>query len=202
MRLSKKNQQLLFSLVALLFWIIFVPKNIGQENPNKEQNHQIQTGTTQLVNEKTNASDSATLKLEKATVLRVIDGDTIEIQTASGSVKKLRYIGINTPETVDPHRSVQCFGQQASDRNKELIANQTIYLEKDVSETDKYGRLLRYVYLETSNLSVNEQLVSDGYAVASKYPPDIKYQDKLAAAEKQAKIAQKGLWQIGVCPLK
>jgi micrococcal nuclease len=203
--LSKKNQRLLFSLVVLLIWTVFVPKDIGQEKPKE-----IQSSPTQNVVEQTasssaiSASDSAIFKnnLQKVKVIRVVDGDTIEIENADGVAKKLRYIGVNTPETVDPRRSPQCFGQQASARNKELVSGKEIYLEKDVSEIDKYGRLLRYIYLDPSGISVNEQLVLEGYAAASKYPPDVKYQEKFKTAEEKARTEQKGLWGVGVCPIK
>lgn len=197
MILSKKNQRLLFSLVIVLIWTIFVPKDIGQEKPNEVQIEQAQ-------NEPSGASQSAeisTENLQKVQVLRVIDGDTIEIKDVDGVAKKLRYIGIDTPETVDPHRSVQCFGKEASNKNKELVEGKEIYLEKDVSEVDKYGRLLRYVHLESSKISVNEQLVKEGYAVSSKYPPDIKYQARLKSAEEEARANQKGLWNANTCPI-
>lgn len=189
MILSKKNKKLLISLVIVLLWTIFVPKEIGQEIPNK-----VQIIPTEV------ASDSAELakeNLEKAKVARVIDGDTIELEGG----QKVRYIGIDTPETVDPRRDPQCFGQEASLQNKQLVEGQEIYLEKDVSETDRYGRLLRYIYLEANGNSINEQLVREGYAVASSYPPDIKYQEKFRLAEQEARNDQRGLWQEGVCPL-
>ena len=131
---------------------------------------------------------------ESVTVLRVVDGDTIEL----ADKRKLRYIGIDTPETVDPRKAVQCYGREASDYNKQLVAGKTVYLEKDISETDRYGRLLRYVYLEDGQM-VNELLVKEGYAHASAYPPDVKYQDQFKAAEQTARDSGKGLW--GSCPL-
>jgi endonuclease YncB( thermonuclease family) len=81
-----------------------------------------------------------------ALVLRVVDGDTIEVQL-NGQATKVRYIGMNTPETVAPGRPVECYGPEASAANKALVAGQTVTLEKDVSETDQYGRLLRYVWV-------------------------------------------------------
>ncbi len=198
MILSKKNQRLLISLVIVLIWTIFVPKDVGQEEPKEVQIEQAQ-------NEVLDATTSATISksnLQKVKVLRVIDGDTIEIEDAEKVAKKVRYIGIDTPETVDPRRSEQCFGKEASAKNKELVQGQEIYLEKDVSEVDKYGRLLRYIYLESSDISVNEQLVTEGYAVSSKYPPDIKYQEKFKAAEEEARSKGKGLWQADTCPIK
>lgn len=128
-------------------------------------------------------------RLEKATVERVVDGDTIKLTNGN----TLRYIGINTPETVDPRRPVQCFGHEASDFNKQLVTGKTVYLQKDVSETDQFGRLLRYVYLENGQM-VNALLVTNGYAYASAYPPDIKFQELFKKLEATARESGVGLW--------
>lgn len=125
-------------------------------------------------------------------VTRVIDGDTIEIE---GGLK-VRYIGIDTPETVDPRKPVQCFGVEASNKNKELVSGRRVRLENDVSETDKYGRLLKYVYV--SDTFINLELVKQGYAYSYPYPPDIKYQDQFIDAQRLAREQNKGLW--GGCP--
>jgi len=124
----------------------------------------------------------------KVKVLRVIDGDTIKIE----GDKVVRYIGIDTPETVHPSKPVQCYGKEASYKNKELVEGKEVKLEKDVSETDKYGRLLRYVWL--GDMLVNEYLVREGYAQSSSYPPDVKYQNKFIEAQRQAREEKKGLW--------
>ena len=87
------------------------------------------------------------------------------------------------------------WGKEASAKNKELVGGGTVGLEKDVSETDKYGRLLRYVYM--GDLFINQELVAQGYATAVSYPPDIKYQDKFRQSEQQARSSNKGLW--GTC---
>lgn len=125
-------------------------------------------------------------------VSRVIDGDTVEI--AGG--QKIRYIGIDTPETVDPRTTPQCFGREASEKNREMVEGKALRVEKDISETDKYGRLLRYVYLPVDNgeIFINDYLVRNGYAHASSYPPDIKYQDQLASAQQEAQSENRGLW--------
>lgn len=125
-------------------------------------------------------------------VTAVIDGDTIEV---SGGIR-VRMIGINTPETVDPRRPVQCFGTEASRRTHELLDGQYVRLVKDVSETDRYGRLLRYVYLPDGTF-VNLALVRDGYAQASAYPPDVAHKDDFAAAQTRARTEGAGLW--GTC---
>ncbi len=128
------------------------------------------------------------LNLEFVKVERVVDGDTISIEGG----KVVRYIGIDTPETVDPRKPVQCYAKEASARNKELVEGQIVGLEKDVSETDKYNRLLRYIYKD--NILINELLVREGYARSSSYPPDIKYQDKFRLAEQEARDNKRGLW--------
>lgn len=128
-----------------------------------------------------------------ATVDKVIDGDTITLDTG----EKVRYIGIDTPETVDPKRPVGCFGKEASDKNKELVEGKEVKLKKDVSEKDKYGRLLRYVYVNDS--LINDLLVRDGYAYSYSYPPDIAKQDQFREAQREARESKRGLWADGVC---
>lgn len=129
-------------------------------------------------------------------VNRVIDGDTIEV-IIEGELKSVRLIGINTPETVDPRRPVQCFGKEASNKAKELLNGKWVYLEKDITDTDKYDRLLRYVFLPLDNgdkLFVNDYLVREGYANAYPYPPDVKYSEAFKEAEKYARENNKGLF--------
>lgn len=126
-------------------------------------------------------------------VSRVVDGDTIQLENG----QKVRYIGIDTPETVDPRKPVQCFGREASNKNKELVEGKEVHLVKDVSETDKYGRLLRYVYV--GDMFVNDYLVRNGYAHASTFPPDVKYQDQFKQAEQEARENKRGLWADSTC---
>ena len=121
-------------------------------------------------------------------VVRVIDGDTIEIEGG----ERVRYIGIDTPETVDPRKPVQCFGVEASRKNKELVEGKEIRLEKDITDRDKYGRLLRYVWV--GDTLINLELVKQGFASSYSYPPDIKYQDDFVEAEREARDAKRGLW--------
>lgn len=131
----------------------------------------------------------------EATVVRVIDGDTIEVSIA-GKPYRVRYIGIDTPETVDLDKPVEPYGPEASAKNKELVEGKVVRLEKDVSEVEKIEshRLLRYVYV--GNLFVNAELVRLGYARATPYEPDIKYQSLFANLEQEAKTAKRGLWGI------
>jgi micrococcal nuclease len=129
--------------------------------------------------------------LQAARVTRVVDGDTIRVEI-DGTEYRLRYIGIDTPETVDPRRPVQCFGKEASERNRQLVTGQTVGLEKDVSETDEFDRLLRYVWV--GDTMVNATLVQEGYALASTYPPDVRHSERFAALQAEAREASRGLW--------
>ncbi len=134
-----------------------------------------------------------------AKVSRVVDGDTIELSTG----EKVRYIGIDTPETVDRRKPVQCFGKEAARANTSLVAGKTVRLEKDVSDKDQYGRLLRYVFLPAqkpgqADLFVNDFLVREGFATAATFPPDVKYAELFLAAQKEAQAYNRGLWKS--CP--
>ena len=122
---------------------------------------------------------------EKAKVIRVIDGDTIEVDL-NGKAYKVRYIGINSPEYDQP------YGYEATQANSSLVSGKTVILEKDVSETDKYGRLLRYVFV--GDLFVNAHLVKFGWAQASTYPPDVKYSDLFVSLEREARENNEGCW--------
>ncbi len=132
---------------------------------------------------------------ESFLVTRVVDGDTIELEGG----EKVRYIGIDTPETVKPGRPVECFGKEASRRNRELVEGKRVTLASDVSDRDRYGRLLRFAYLPDGTF-VNELLVREGYARVASFPPDISKQDVFLAAERDARAAKRGLWADGSCP--
>ncbi len=125
------------------------------------------------------------------TVDRVVDGDTIVVRL-DGREQRVRYIGVNTPESVDPRREVQCFGKEAAARNRELVGGKTVTLEKDVSETDQYGRLLRYVSVDGA--LVNAELIREGYARAVTYPPDVRHAEWFRSLEREAREARRGLW--------
>lgn len=132
----------------------------------------------------------STVQSDIHTVVRVIDGDTFEIENG----QKVRMIGIDTPESVHPDKEKNTeFGKIASAYTKQLLEGKKVKLEKDVSETDKYGRLLRYIYLEDGTF-VNELLVKEGYAKVSTYPPDVMYADMFVEAERYARENNKGLW--------
>lgn len=121
-------------------------------------------------------------------VTRVIDGDTIEIEDG----RKVRYIGIDTPETVNPRKPIACFGREASNKNKLLVGGKFIELVKDISEKDTFGRLLRYVWV--GDIFVNDYLVREGYATVATFPPDVSYQEQFLEGEREARQNNRGLW--------
>ncbi len=118
-------------------------------------------------------------------MIEVIDGDTITIEGGY----RVRYIGIDTPET---YPDLEAFGIEAWQANRKLVEGKEVRLEKDVSETDKYGRLLRYVWV--NDILVEAELVRQGLARAKAYPPDTKYQDYLEQLEAEAREAGRGMW--------
>jgi micrococcal nuclease len=138
-----------------------------------------------------NALENQDKTIQYFLVTRVIDGDTIELENG----EKVRYIGINTPEIHHPKKSVECFGKEAAKKNEELVLGKKVRLEKDVSETDKYKRLLRYVYLE-DGIMVNRQLIQDGYACLDTFPPDVKFSVEFKTAMQEAREQKKGLWAM------
>lgn len=133
---------------------------------------------------------------EQAFVTKVVDGDTINVRINNDD-RTVRFIGIDTPETKDPRRPVGCFGKEASSETKNLLEDQAVILQKDVTDRDKYDRLLRYVYLPLSDgrlLFVNDYLVREGFAKVYTYPPDVKFNEQFLEAQKQARANNKGLW--------
>ncbi len=124
-------------------------------------------------------------------VTRVIDGDTIEIEGG----ETIRYIGIDTPETVHPEKPVEYFGKEASEKNRELVEGRIVRLEKDIQNKDAYGRLLRYVWL--GDTMVNVELVRLGYAYSYSFPPNVTYQELILQAEQEARQNERGLWAAG-----
>lgn len=132
-------------------------------------------------------------------VTNVVDGDTLKV-SINGSIETLRLIGMDTPETVDPRKPVQCFGKEASNMAKELLLGKKVRLEKDPSQgdRDKYGRTLAYIYLE-SGLFYNRYMIEQGYAYEYTYNTPYKYQTEFKQAQKTAEQNQVGLWSPSTC---
>lgn len=137
--------------------------------------------------------------LPSARVVKVVDGDTVDV-AMGGRTERLRLIGLDTPEVVDPRKSVQCFGREASQHAHQLLDRQTVYLEPDSSQTDRdrYGRLLRYAWLPDGRL-FNFVMIAEGYAHEYTYDVPYKYQEAFKAAEREAREQAKGLWAPTTC---
>lgn len=126
---------------------------------------------------------------EQGQVVNVIDGDTIDVRI-DGQVMRVRYVGVNTPERDEP-----CYAD-ASRANADLVSGRTVTLVKDQSETDRYGRLLRYIYV--GDTFVNRRLVEQGYAEVVSYPPDNAFYDQFLQLEEQARVANIGCHPTGI----
>ena len=129
-----------------------------------------------------------------AVVTRVVDGDTVEVQL-DGETEDVRYIGVDTPETVKPGAPVDCFGPQASDFNHRLVERRRVRLVFGVERRDRYGRLLAYVYL--GNRFVNAELLRRGLAETLTIPPNDRFAARFERLEIAAARAGRGLW--GAC---
>jgi len=125
-------------------------------------------------------------------VVRVVDGDTIIVRLA-GKGERVRYIGMDTPESVKPNSPVECFGKAASAENERLVGGRTVRLEFDVERRDRYGRLLAYIRLADGSM-VNELLLRRGYAMTLTIPPNVRYAERFVKAQRAARAAGRGLW--------
>jgi micrococcal nuclease len=149
------------------------------------------------------ATSSATYTPQTGSYLvtKVRDGDTIEINY-NGKTEAVRLVGINTPETVDPRRPVQCFGKEASNKLKALLTQKAVSLETDAtqSDRDRYGRLLRFVFLDGQDVGLI--MLKEGYAQESLYSsvPHL-YRDLYLTAQKEAQDNERGLWSPDACPM-
>lgn len=134
-------------------------------------------------------------KVTEATVERVIDGDTVKVRLKNGQTEDVRFLLIDTPETVNPEKPVQPYGPEASRFTKEALpAGSEVLLERDESKTDRYGRLLAYVWADGK--MINQELLRKGLArVAYIYEPDTRYVETFQEIEDEAKEENLGIWQ-------
>ena len=129
----------------------------------------------------------------RAQVLRVVDGDTIRVRL-DGRTERVRYIGVDTPESVKPGTPVQCYAKRAAAANAALVAGREVRLVGDVERRDRYGRLLAYVYREPDGAFVNAALVRDGYARTLTIAPNVAQSRQLAQLARAARESGRGLW--------
>jgi micrococcal nuclease len=132
-------------------------------------------------------------------ITKITDGDTIHIMM-NGQDETVRLIGINTPETVDPRRPVECFGKEASTRMQEITKGKIVRLEYDETQytRDTYGRLLAYIYLEDGQM-LNRKMIAEGYAYEYTYMTPYKYQKEFRQLQSFAQSSKRGLWAEDTC---
>ena len=183
--------------VALIVGIGFACRNLHEAKPVES------TTVTATVSQQTSQNSTQT---EKATVVRVVDGDTLVTSNASGQEQKVRLIGVNTPESVSSDETKNCAeGKEASAYTKSVLTpGKTVYLEYDAGRTDKYGRTLAYVWLDNSanTTSLNElsshmfnaMLLAKGFANTMEIEPNVKYALSFELIKQQAQNNQAGFW--------
>lgn len=133
-------------------------------------------------------------RFEKVTVTEIVDGDTIKVSRADSTIVTIRYIGIDTPEIKHQGNGEdEPYGQLATEANSWLVNGKTIYLQNDATDTDRYGRLLRYVYTD-KGIMINYALIRLGYATILTIPPNVAFQSKFYAAQQLAREEGKNLF--------
>lgn len=207
--LFKGKKAFLTIPLAALIVLFIIGSVFGSSLPRKDQPSQQAPKTPEL---KVEGVQTQTIKFTpiptivqtwpKAKVIKIIDGDTLSV-SLNGKIETIRVIGIDTPETVDPRKPIQCFGQKASNMAKEQLLNQTVQLEFDPSqgERDKYNRLLRYVLLDDGSSDFGAIMIRFGYAHEYTYSLPYKYQEKYKKLQKEAEQGKKGLWADDSCPI-
>lgn len=145
------------------------------------------------------AEQVSTPSAELFTVTKVADGDTIHVQNTSGSAT-VRLLGIDSPESVDPRKPVECFAKEASTELMQLLNGKTIRMEGDPTQSDhdRYDRLLRYIYLEDGSF-INKRMIERGFAYEYTYDMPYQFQAEFKAAEKEATENKRGLWADESC---
>ena len=195
-------------VVGFLFlWLI-----IGMGSPSKTQNVvkkqeatkpdvagvQADPSSAQV---STNESTPTTDIRQQAKLVKVVDGDTISV-SINGKSETIRIIGIDTPEIDDPKKTVECFGEKATEMARVTFRNdKTVLLEADPSQgdRDKYQRLLRYIWIGDGQIDFGKFMIGDGYASEYTYDLPYKYQKVYKEAESKALEAKKGLWADDAC---
>ena len=213
-KLTKKI--IIISVVVVVLLILF---SGGSKNENTKSNQLASITTTQDQNDidikpeidEPKENEEKVIQAEETqreqkseldiyySVVKVVDGDTLSIDI-DGQKQTLRLIGIDTPETVHPSKPVECFGREASAKAKEILAGQSIRIEKDTTQgdLDKYGRLLVYVFLKDGT-NFNMMMIKQGFAYEYTYNLPYKYQQEFKLAEQTAREQKIGLWADNVC---
>ncbi|MDQ5919926.1 MAG: micrococcal nuclease [Patescibacteria group bacterium] len=196
---------LITMLIAALVLAFTNPEEGAQVPPIQPPAQNEQVSSTRVVTPRTEGvfvTNEETGIQTNALITRVIDGDTVEaLLDGETSVVKVRFLGVDTPESVDPRRGVQCFGKEASAYTKRLLQGQRVELREDLQadDRDKYGRLLRNI-LREDGMDVNATLIAEGYAQAYlSFPLSAKRKAQLRLLQEQAKTEERGLWSPSTC---
>lgn len=185
------NPKITISIVMVILAVLW----ISRDTPQTKVRNDTSTIKVEQTSNNVLASTTSYQSSQKAyDVVRVVDGDTIDV-SIDGKTQRLRLIGINTPETVDPRKPVECFGIEASNKAKSLLTGKKVLLGSDGSqgELDKYNRSLRYVFLEDGT-SFNLLMIKEGYAYEYTYDLPYKYQSEFKKAQQEAEANKAGLW--------
>lgn len=204
-------------LVSVLAGGIYASKNIRTAEPRIAQSGITKVAKVDIESETDQVSIVQPVDLLKTLrVSKVVDGDTIVVESMSRDLQQkttIRLIGMNTPETVDPRRKVECFGKEASAKAKEMLLGKTVRLEYDDTQdgVDKYGRRLAYVFVQDESYATkqvsnpdteiffNKYMIEEGYAYEYTYSKPYKYQKEFKDAQKRAEVEVRGLWSSATC---
>lgn len=185
----------LFFSIGFLFGAAMFSKDTPQ-NKNQDVKSAISEVTPTQIKI---ASEIISPEKDLYEVVKVIDGDTISVDIDE-KIETIRLIGIDSPESVDPRKPVQCFGKEASDKARQILIGKKVSLEYDPTQgdKDKYKRLLRYVFLEDGQ-NFNKLMIEEGFAYEYTYDAQYKYHTEFKAAEKKAREEKRGLWADNAC---
>lgn len=188
-RVLNSSPKVLIALILIAVILEFAPnQNIFKDFINLDKN------------KKETVTKNSNNILENYKIVKVVDGDTVDVENINTKeVERVRLIGINTPESVDPRREVECFGKEASDYVKSFEGSR-VYLVLDDTQSayDKYNRLLAYIYFEDGQM-LNKKLIADGYAYEYTYSNAYKFQREFKDAQNVAKLSGRGLWGPDTC---
>lgn len=197
MNFKLPKQNTILGILSLLFLAVMLlvsddSNDIGTvlESATNIINEELSPNSDKSTTEKNN-TELDTQPLVEGLVTKIVDGDTIYV-VVDGKARSVRLIGIDTPETKHPTLEPECYGDEASAYISSLVLNKIVRLESDITNEDRYDRLLRHVWV--GDLNINNALVRNGYAFSVEYKPDIKHQTLYNASEQYAKDYELGIW--------
>jgi micrococcal nuclease len=192
----KKNIRI--TLILVLVFVISALFGFSDGSDKVGESDSAQQTTNRQMQAQANTSLATSSNTAKVT--SVVDGDTVRVQRPEGEEETLRLIGIDTPETKHPTKPVECFGRQASQRARDILADRRVTLSFDETQDrrDRYGRLLAYIILPDGT-NFNKQMIAEGYAFEYTYRVPYPYQDEFKQAQRLARENDRGLWAEDTC---